>query len=235
MRIDKFVSYAFNITRKESIDMIKKGLIKVNGNTIFKKDYKINELDDDVFYNDKKIEYRKFIYLVMNKPKGVLSAKTDKNEKTVMDLVEEEFSKDAYPVGRLDKDTTGMLLITNDGSFFKAVTNPKNKLYKTYIASLDKNLSEEEIKILETGVEIKKNKTETFITSKAEIKKVEDKTYKISISEGKFHQVKKMFGYFKAMVLELKRVSIGEISLDQALEEGDYRHLTKEEIKYFLK
>ncbi len=225
MRLDKFVSDATGITRKDSKILIKKGLVTVNGETI--KDAGANVSDsDELIVEGKRAEYKKFIYLMMNKPQGFISATDDKRQKTVLDLLPENFSRyDLFPAGRLDIDTEGFLLLTNDGQTAHNLLSPSKKVGKEYFARLEKPLSDKDALTIEQGVDIG-----GYVTKPSRIDKKSDTECVITIVEGKFHQVKKMFEAVGNKVVYLKRVSFASLPLDPSLSPGEYRHLTAEEI-----
>ncbi|MGN1202195.1 MAG: pseudouridine synthase, partial [Eubacterium sp.] len=155
-RIDKVISSALNLSRNDAGKLIKKGLVTVNGSTVRDIGAKVNETDDELFYNGKKIQYNKFVYIMMNKPKGVISASEGKNEKTVIDILPQQMKrKNLFPAGRLDKDTTGFMLITDDGDFAHRILSPKNHIPKTYTAVLSKPFDNEVVKAFEKGIELK--------------------------------------------------------------------------------
>ena len=228
MRLDRFLSNSLRITRSEACAIIKEKRIKVNNEIIKKKDYKIDEVKDTVEMDGKKVEYRCFIYYMLNKPKGVVSARVDNIDKTVVELIDTDYK--ISPVGRLDKDTTGLLILTNDGSLIHALTSPLNDIKKRYIAEVDRDLNEEEMFIFENGIEIKDGNDQIFRTRRASIKKLRDYVYEVELSEGKFHQVKRMFLYFHSSVINLKRISFASLNLDIKLKEGEYRELTDNEL-----
>lgn len=225
MRLDKLVSDAVGITRKDSKNLIKKGLVSVNGAII--KDAGANVSESDTLVVDGKIaEYKKFIYLMMNKPQGYISATDDKRQKTVLDLLDESFSRyDLFPAGRLDIDTEGFLLLTNDGQTAHNLLSPAKKVGKEYFARLEKPLSEEDIATIEQGVDIG-----GYITKPSKIVRKSENECVITIVEGKFHQVKKMFESVGNKVIYLKRISFASLPLDPELALGEYRFLTKDEV-----
>lgn len=225
MRLDKFVSDAIGITRKDSKNLIKKGLVAVNGEII--KDVGANVSDsDELIVEGKRAEYKKFIYLMMNKPQGYISATDDKRQKTVLDLLPENFSRyDLFPAGRLDIDTEGFLLLTNDGQTAHNLLSPSKKVGKEYFARLEKPLSHKDALTIEQGVDIG-----GYVTKPSRIDQKSDTECVITIVEGKFHQVKKMFEAVGNKVIYLKRISFASLPLDPSLSLGEYRHLTDEEI-----
>lgn len=225
MRLDKFVSDCVGITRKGSKNLIKKGLVTVNGVII--KDVGANVSETDVLtVEGKTAEYKKFIYLMMNKPQGYISATDDKRQKTVLDLLPENFARyDLFPAGRLDIDTEGFLLLTNDGQTAHNLLSPSKKVGKEYFARLEKPLSDRDKLTIEEGVDIG-----GYVTKPAKIDKQSDTECVITIVEGKFHQVKKMFEAVGNRVVYLKRISFASLPLDPSLELGEFRFLTDAEI-----
>lgn len=228
MRLDKFISHVLNVTRANAIDVIKDGKVEVNGKVVKKKDFFINEEIDKISYLDKLIKYRKFIYFMLNKPQGVVSAVRDKKDKTVIDLIVER--KDIFPVGRLDKDTEGLLILTNNGSLAHKLTSPKYDCIKKYYVESIKDFTKEEMISFCQGLVITDQNNELFLTKKANIEYISERKYFVYITEGKFHQIKKMFIALDNEVVFLKRVSHGSISLDNSLLPGQYRELTDEEV-----
>lgn len=225
MRLDKLVSDSIGITRKDSKNLIKKGLVSVNGEIIKDAGANVNETDELVI-EGKRAEYKKFIYLMMNKPQGYISATDDKRQKTVLDLLPENFSRyDLFPAGRLDIDTEGFLLLTNDGQTAHNLLSPSKKVGKEYFARLEKPLCSDDIKTIEEGVDIG-----GYITKPSHIVQKSDTECVITIVEGKFHQVKKMFEAVGNKVVYLKRISFASLPLDPNLSPGGYRPLTEEEI-----
>ncbi len=228
MRVDKFLSECTSFSRKEIKKLIKSGVIFVNGEAVLKSEMQIDENTDEVSVNGEAIEYKKYIYLMMNKPSGVVSATWDKNQPYVTELVPDEFSHyGVFPVGRLDIDTEGLLILTNDGDLNHKLTSPKKNVYKRYFAVLEKEAEEKDIEIFEKGIELS-----DFTTKPAKLEICENKKeVYVSISEGKFHQVKRMCAYIGKNVVFLKRVSMGALKLDENLKAGECRKLTDEEVK----
>lgn len=233
MRLDKFLTEMNIDTRSKVKALISKGVVKVNGVVIKDAGYKINTETDIVTVRDSVIEYKAFEYYMLNKPAGVVSATEDNRDTTVMDLIKDKTRKDLFPVGRLDKDTEGLLLITNDGELSHRLLSPKKHVDKTYLVVTDNMLSVENAKKLETGVDIGENK----LTLPAQISILEDKENQclITIHEGKFHQVKRMFKAVGLNVIYLKRLGMGSLHLDESLRVGEYRKLTEEEINSLKK
>ena len=231
MRLDNFLTKALNITRSEASKVIKSKQIKVNDDIITKKDIYIDEQKDIIQFNNRIITYKEFIYIMLNKPKGYLSATKDGKEKTVIDLI--DIKRDIFPVGRLDKDTEGLLLLTNNGKYAHFLTSPNHHVEKKYYVELEKNIDEKDILLFCNGLEIKDGKDELYITKKAKLDLITNNSCYVYITEGKFHQIKRMFEKLDNKVTYLKRVQFGEIKLDDKLELGQYRELTDEEIVLF--
>ncbi len=230
-RIDKVVSSALNVSRNDARSFIKKGLVTVNSQTARDIGAKVDEERDELFYNGKKINYSKFVYIMMNKPKGVISVSDGKGEKTVIDILPNEMKrKKLFPAGRLDKDTTGFMLITDDGDFAHRILSPKNHIPKTYVAVLDKPFNNEIIREFEKGIKLK---NESLMPAKIKPLDCGYLTAEVTISQGMYHQIKRMFAKFSITVLELKRISMGGLYLDEALNEGECRYITQNEL-YFI-
>ena len=233
MRLDKFLANSGIGTRKEVKEILKNKKISVNDAFVKDGKIQIDEEKDIVKYQDKIIYYKPFVYIMMNKPAGVISATEDNHHKTVIDLLNNEYrTYDIFPVGRLDIDTEGLLLLTNDGVLSHNLLSPKKHVDKKYYVKIANSLSDDDIKMLENGIKLEEN----FVTKKAKVEiicnnseKNENLAY-ITISEGKFHQVKRMFKAVNNEVLYLKRVKMGSLSLDEKLKLGEYRELTEEEL-----
>ena len=229
MRLDKFLADMGLGTRSEVKKDIRKGLILVNGTPIRTPEYKIDIQKEQVTAKGQPVSYAKQEYYMLNKPGGVVSATEDKREKTVLDLIQEKMRKDLFPVGRLDKDTEGLLLITNDGPLAHELLSPKKHVDKTYFVKAGKPLSDEDIRMLETGVDIGEEKQ--TLPGKVSRLSPERTSFCLTIREGKFHQIKRMLQAVDNEVLYLKRLSMGSLVLDEGLDPGEYRPLTQEEIE----
>lgn len=230
-RLDKVLSNLGYGTRKEIKQVVRKGLIEVNGEIVKDNGMQIDPEVDKVLVNGEEIFYRKYIYLMMNKPDGVISATFDNRDETVIDLLEIEHQVfEPFPVGRLDKDTVGLLLLTNDGELNHRLISPKWKVDKVYYAKIDKKVIEADIKKFKNGITL--DDGYTCKEAKLEILESSDSGSEvmITIQEGKFHQVKRMFEAVDKSVVYLKRVEFGTLQLDEDLEEGEYRELTEEEV-----
>lgn len=223
MRLDKYLADMSIGTRSEVKELIRKCHVKVNDKVIKSSDYKVNQ-NDLVYLDNKLIKYCEYEYIILNKPSGYLSATEDKYDKTVMELI--CFNrKDLVPVGRLDKDTEGLLLITNDGQLNHKLLDPKNHVSKKYYVEVDNALVDNAKELLEAPMDLG-----DFITKGGLFKKINDTSAYLTISEGKFHQVKRMFEKIGSNVTYLKRVEFKNLNID-GLEIGEYRYLTEDELE----
>ena len=227
MRLDKYLADMTGMSRLDIKKLIKKGNVKVNENIIKANDYKIRE-DDVVYLNDEKINYQEFEYYILNKPAAYLSATEDKYDKTIMDLLDIK-RKDLVPVGRLDKDSEGLILLTNDGKLNHYLLSPKNHVSKKYYVEVDKKIPDNAKQLLENPMDLG-----DFITKPAIYEKIDDYKAYLTIHEGKFHQVKRMFEKIGSNVTYLKRIEFKNLKLDD-LEKGKYRPLTDEELEELKK
>ena len=231
IRLDKYLSDASPYSRKEVRALVKRNAVTVNGAAAKSADMKINEEKDTVCVNGTQIQYRKFIYIMLNKPQGYLSATEDDRDPVVVDLLPEELKHFApFPVGRLDKDTEGLLLLTNDGHFDHELMSPRKNLFKRYYAELDLPATEEDITSFAEGMEFKEFSAKP---ARLEIDPEDPRKVWVEISEGKYHQVKRMCERVGKNVLFLKRIAIGDLKLDDTLECGNVRELTSEELAIF--
>lgn len=226
MRLDKFLVAMEIGTRSEVKNIIKKGLITINGTVCKNAEYKFDEEVCNVCFQGKPLTYKAFRYYMLNKPSDVVSATQDNHDRTVLDLLKDVRTKDLFPVGRLDKDTEGLLLLTNDGALAHNLLSPKKHVDKTYFVSLRYPLQEENVTQLEQGVDIGEDK----ITLPAKVKVLDSTHIELTIHEGKFHQVKRMLLAISNEVTYLKRMTFGSLLLDSTLNLGEYRELTEEEI-----
>ena len=231
MRLDKFISTTTTLSRAEAKKVIKKGIL-INDRLVKSPDYKVDEINDQVIMNGERLVYQKYVYIMMNKPQDTISATEDAIEKTVVDILKEEDRiHKVFPVGRLDKDTEGLMLLTNDGELAHKLISPKKDVVKKYYVEVSGELKNEHLKIikegviLEDGYRCKPARLEILDSSEGNSKA------NIFITEGKFHQVKRMMKSLGATVTYLKRLSIGSLVLDESLKLGEYRYLTEEELK----
>ncbi|KEH89714.1 pseudouridine synthase [Clostridium novyi] len=231
-RLDKVLSNLGYGSRKEIKAFVKKGEIEVDGKVVKDNGMKVDPNKSIIKVNGEEINYRKYIYIMMNKPAGVVSATFDNYDETVIDLLDYEYTVfDPFPVGRLDKDTEGLLLITNDGELNHRLTSPKWHVDKTYYAEIDKMVDEKDVEKFKKGITL--DDGYKCLPAKLEILSSDENgsEVNITIQEGKFHQVKRMFEARGKNVVYLKRLTMGNISLDEELDEGTYRELTEEEIE----
>lgn len=226
MRLDKFLCDTAGLTRTEAKNAVKKGQIAVNGQVQKAADFKVKENTDTVTFQGKPLSYAAFHYYMLHKPAGVITATEDKKENTVMDILREEKVKNLFPVGRLDKDTEGLLLITDDGELAHNLLSPKKHVDKEYLVKVRDSISEEDCRKLSEGVDIGDEKP----TARAKVERVAEKEILLTIREGRFHQVKRMLQAVGNEVLYLKRLSMGSLRLPEDLEKGAYRPLSEEEI-----
>lgn len=223
MRLDKFLCSVG--TRSEAKKLLKKGIVTVNGNVVKNGDFSVNPEIDDVVCNGEKIIYKEFVYILMNKPSGYVSATYDKKQPVVVDLLNDEHKRfKPYPVGRLDIDTEGLLILTNDGALAHDLISPKKNVTKTYFAVTDLPMQEEDKKVFSDGMDLG-----DFTAKPAKLEILDDGAY-ITVSEGKFHQVKRMCAKCGKNVTFLKRVAIGKMKLPDFLEAGETTEITKAEL-----
>lgn len=232
IRLDKFLSEMSGWTRSEVKKIVRTGSVTVDGNEVKKPETKIDEKLSIVRVDGRQIKYNKYEYYMLNKPKGFVSATTDREHKTVVDIISSSKKKDLFPVGRLDIDTEGLLLITNDGELAHRLLSPKNHVEKTYYVEVSGILDDVDVDAVEEGLDIGEEKK--TIPAKMEILKTDIQnnisSCYLTIHEGKFHQVKRMMKKLGKTVTYLKRVSMGSLILDSKLKKGNYRKLTEQEI-----
>ena len=232
MRLDKYLAEMGVGTRQEVKKQIRQGKAAVNGTVVKAADTKIDETSDEVTISGRNISYVSYEYYILNKPAGVVSATEDRRDTTVIDLIKEKKRKDLFPVGRLDKDTEGLLLITNDGDLAHRLLAPKKHVDKVYYAKIDGMVTEEDVKRFAEGIDIGAEEEEMTRPAKLDImKSAEESEIRLTIHEGKFHQVKRMFLAVGKEVTYLKRERMGTLCLDENLKPGEYRLLTEEEIE----
>ncbi len=231
MRVDKLLSNVGVASRAELKKYCKQGLISVNGKVINNPGVQVDSESDDIRFNGEKIVYREFVYIMLNKPDGYISATFDKYDPIVLDLIDQSYLVfEPFPVGRLDKDTEGLLVLTNDGQLAHRVLSPKKHVPKTYYAKIQGKVTEEDILAFEKGV-ILDDGYETMPSQMKILKSDDMSEIELTIHEGKFHQVKRMFESVGKKVVYLKRLSMGKLKLDESLKLGEYRELTEEEVK----
>ena len=227
MRIDKYLSHSGYGTRKEVKKLIRSGFVTVNGIVIKNDDAKIDEDCDCIMIGDEVVNYQKHVYLMMNKPAGYLSATEDSYDATVLDLFTKFEGKDIFPIGRLDKDTEGLLILSNDGDLAHHVLSPKHHVEKEYYVELDHAFDERNIASIETGIRL----NEEEVCAPAKVTNIQENHLHLILTEGKFHQVKRMMIACENEVTYLKRLRMGNLWLDETLDSGEYRPLTDEELQ----
>lgn len=229
IRIDRFLCHMGIGSRSEVKKFLKTCRVKLNGKFEKNSNTQVDIEKDEILFDDERVIYKEFTYLMLNKPKDYISATFDAKLPTVLDLLDFPYSNmELFPVGRLDIDTTGFLILTNDGKFSYNVTNPKKKVNKKYFVTLRDNITTEQIESLENGIYFGK---EDFTTENAKVEKISEIEIYLTISEGKFHQVKRMLEYVGNEVVELKRVCIWNLNLDEELKLGEYREITNSELE----
>ena len=225
LRLDKFIADGSALTRKEAREKIKKGLVAVDEKTVRDISFQVSE-ESNITLNNEKVEFIKYIYIMLNKPCGYVSATEDKNKPTVMDLIDTKFKKyGLFPVGRLDIDTEGFLLLTNNGDLAHDILSPNKKVGKTYYVRLENEICDDDIKKLIKGVYIG-----DIVTKPSIVERISENEINLTITEGKFHQIKRMAHAVNNNVVYLKRLSYGGLFLDETLEKGAYKLLSEEEI-----
>ena len=233
IRLDKYLADMGCGTRQEVKKLIRSGQVSVNGAVVKKPETKVEQTVQEVCLNGEKVGYESFEYYMLNKPAGVISATEDRSCQTVVDLIQEKKRKDLFPVGRLDKDTEGLLLITNDGELAHRLLSPKKHVDKCYFARVSGKVTEDDVRSFENGVNIGSlEQPEITMPGKLEIITSDEiSQIHLTIQEGKFHQVKRMFRAVGKEVSYLKRLRMGTLVLDENLNIGEYRPLTKEELE----
>ena len=231
MRVDKMIGNAKLDTRRNIKRNAKKGALVINGDIVKDTSTQVDPNMDEVYYLGQYVEYFENIYIMMNKPQGVLSATMDEDE-TVIDLLDDFYQiLDLSIAGRLDKDTTGLLLLSTDGKFVHTITSPNSNIEKTYEVETRNPINPSFIEEFKNGVEIKE---EDYIARSAKLEIIDDKKAIVKVSEGKFHLVKRLFSNLGNEVVSLKRIAIGDLKLDPFLQEGSYRELHDEELALFI-
>lgn len=229
MRLDKFFTTTATLTRSHAQKEIRSGHISVNGITIKNPDFHIDPENDEVVYDGNKITYSKFIYIIMNKPRNVVSATTDVREKTVLDLLPDGMRNlGLFPCGRLDKDTTGLVILTNDGAAAHNALSPKRHVKKLYRFTVADPYSDEDILSIEQGITLK----DGYTTKPCKIKRIDTCNGYITLTEGKYHEIKRLFGARGNKIISLSRESFGNVNIGN-LSDGEWRFMSEEEISTF--
>ncbi len=223
MRLDKYLANLKYGSRKDVSKLVRSGVVTVNGEIVKNASININELDKISVF-DEEVYFKQIVTIMLNKPSGVVCANKDNMHTTVIDLLEDKYQRFDFGIaGRLDIDTEGLVILTTDGDLLHKIITPKKNVMKKYYVKLRDKL--DDYHILEQGVEIMDGKNKPFITKDAIVEKIDDNSCYISISEGKYHQVKRMFLYIGNEVTYLKRISIGNLELDSELEIGEYKEI----------
>ncbi|ERG68300.1 MULTISPECIES: pseudouridine synthase [Exiguobacterium] len=235
MRIDKLLANMGYGSRKDVKILLKQGVVRVDDQPVKDAKRQVNLETERVTVQGEVVEYKPFVYLMMNKPVGVISATEDKVESTVVDLIDPSYAHyELFPVGRLDKDTTGLLLLTNDGAFNHALMSPRKHVDKVYVAEVDGEMTTDDVRHFAEGVELEDGYTTKPARLELISKSGRRSTVRLTLSEGKYHQVKRMIAAVGKHVEQLERVQIGELELDPTLEPGAYRELSEEEVDLFF-
>lgn len=225
-RIDRILSEQTNYSRKEIKKFVSKGLVLVNGCVVRKSDEKYDDDNISIKINGEEVRVNKHFYLLLNKPKGYVSTTVSDNDKTVIDLVPDKYkTRTLFPAGRLDKDTTGLMLITDDGVFAHNILSPKKHIKKIYEVVIDKEISVEMVNGFRDGVKLNDGECKSAL-----LEKIDTNKCLVTLTEGRYHQIKRMFGCYKAKVLELKRICMGELYLPSDLGVGEVREVSDEEL-----
>lgn len=228
IRLDRFIGEAGSVSRQDAKRLITTGCVTVDGQVIKKSDYKA-DFDQEIKLNGKLLTYKQFVYIMLNKPKGVVSASEDKNDVTVVDLVKRDYPKrELFPAGRLDKISTGFVLLTDNGQLAHDILAPKKHVPKTYLVTLDAPVTQDIIKSFNSGVTLVDG---TELKSATLERLQDDFNVRVTVKQGVYHQIKRMFGVFDIGVNELHRISIGGLSLDEDMKLGEYRALDEKDLK----
>ena len=225
-RIDRILSEQTNYSRKDIKKLVSKGEVLVNGNVVRKSDEKYAEDNISIKINGEEVRVNKHFYLLLNKPKGYVSTTVSDKDKTIIALVPDKYkTRTLFPAGRLDKDTTGLMLITDDGVFAHNILSPKKHIKKVYEVVIDKDVSDEMVYGFRDGVKLNDGECKSAL-----LEKVDTNKCLVTLTEGRYHQIKRMFGCYKAKVLELKRICMGELYLPSDLGVGEVREVRDEEL-----
>ena len=230
-RLDKVISEQTEYSRKDIKRLVSSKKVLLNGNIVLKSDIKIDINKDKIVIDGVELSYQKNVYLILNKPQGYISATEDRTQKTVLDLIDEKYlHREMFPAGRLDKDTTGMMIITDDGIFAHNILSPKKHIKKIYEVTLDIPVTEEMRIGFEKGIDLNDGKCKTAL-----LEKIGDYEARVTLVEGRYHQIKRMFGCFGGKVIKLHRICMGALYLPKDLNEGESRELTVDELELLTK
>ena len=230
-RLDKVIVSQTEYSRKDVKKLVQSKRILVNGEVIKSSDIKIDKEKDVILIDGKNIDIQEHVYLVLNKPEGYISATEDRAQKTVLDLIDEKYlCRDMFPAGRLDKDTTGMMIITDDGVFAHNILSPKKHIKKIYVVTIDIPVTDEMKKGFEEGIKLIDGVCKSSL-----LEKIGEYEARVTLTEGRYHQIKRMFGMYGAKVVKLHRICMGSLYLPEDLVKGESRELTKEELELLTK
>ena len=230
-RLDKVIVSQTEYSRKDVKKLVQSKRILVNGEVIKSSDIKIDKEKDVILIDGKNIDIQEHVYLVLNKPEGYISATEDRAQKTVLDLIDEKYlCRDMFPAGRLDKDTTGMMIITDDGVFAHNILSPKKHIKKIYEVTIDIPVTDEMKKGFEEGIKLIDGVCKSSL-----LEKIGEYEARVTLTEGRYHQIKRMFGMYGAKVVKLHRICMGSLYLPEDLVKGESRELTKEELELLTK
>lgn len=226
-RLDKIIATQTGYSRKEVKDLIKQKRVRVNNEIISKSDIKVDSESDKIVIDESEIKIKKHIYLILNKPKGYISATEDRSRQTVLDLVPKQYlHRNLFPAGRLDRDTTGLMLITDDGEFAHNILSPKKHVKKIYNVTIDLQVNQEMVNGFKRGVILNDGECKS-----ANLEITGTNTAIVTLTEGRYHQIKRMFGCYGAKVVELQRIGMGNFKLPNDLKLGECREITENELK----
>ena len=226
-RLDKVIAEQTEYSRKDVKKLVQSKKVTVNGEVVLKSDIKVDITTDKIFIDGKEISYQKNVYLILNKPMGYISATEDRSQKTVLDLIDSKYEhREMFPAGRLDKDTTGMMIITDDGVFAHNILSPKKHIRKIYEVKIDIPVTSDMEKGFKEGIDLNDGKCKTAI-----LEKIGEYEARVTLTEGRYHQIKRMFGCFGAKVIKLHRICMGNLELPKDLEKGKFREATEAELE----
>ena len=226
-RLDKVIAEQTEYSRKDVKKLVQSKKVTINGEVVLKTDIKVDINNDSICIDRNEISYQKNVYLILNKPMGYISATEDRTQKTVLDLIDSKYNhREMFPAGRLDKDTTGMMIITDDGVFAHNILSPKKHIRKIYEVTIDIPVTSDMEKGFKEGIDLNDGKCKTAI-----LEKIGEYEARVTLIEGRYHQIKRMFGCFGAKVTKLHRICMGNLYLPKDLKEGESRELIGEELK----
>ena len=226
-RLDKVIAEQTEYSRKDVKKLVQSKKVTINGEVVLKTDIKVDINNDSICIDGNEISYQKNVYLILNKPMGYISATEDRTQKTVLDLIDSKYNhREMFPAGRLDKDTTGMMIITDDGVFAHNILSPKKHIRKIYEVTIDIPVTSDMENGFKEGIDLNDGKCKTAI-----LEKIGEYEARVTLTEGRYHQIKRMFGCFGAKVTKLHRICMGNLYLPKDLKEGESRELIGEELK----